>query len=138
MQGIHALGAHASITRSRRHTVTVNTSRLATTETQARSAPVGTEYGTCSTSTRARQNATAIRFHACIGRLCQRPLHFFLLPLLLRRFQFSSILIYPLFFFTLGVFIEKPHTCLHKKTTTRTTNAPPLHGSAVWDPSRVH
>jgi len=62
VQGICAQGARASTTRSRRHAVSVNTSRLAKTQTKARYAQAGAEYAqtgrTCSASTRARRNAT--------------------------------------------------------------------------------
>ena len=62
MQDIRAQGARASTTRSRRHAVSANTSRLANTQTKARYAQAGAENAqtgrTCSASTRARRNAT--------------------------------------------------------------------------------
>jgi len=62
MQDIRVQWASASTTRSRRHAVSVNTSRLANTQTKARYAHTGAENAqtgrTCSASTRAKRNAT--------------------------------------------------------------------------------
>jgi len=55
MQGIRARGTHASTTRSGRHAVSANTSRLANTKTEAKYAQAGAEYAQtgrpCSAST---------------------------------------------------------------------------------------